>query len=194
MGQTAVRAAQSVHYDGAGTVEFLLDKTGHFYFIEMNTRIQVEHPVTEWVTGIDLIAAMIRIAAGEPLALRQKEIRPRGAAIECRINAEDPAHDFRPCSSRIESYLPPGGFGVRMDTYIYAGYSIPHYYDSLIAKLITWGNDREEAIRRMRRALGELRIEGVHTTVPFLQQIMDNAFFLRGDTYTNFIQRRMGYA
>jgi acetyl-CoA carboxylase biotin carboxylase subunit len=192
MGQTAVRAARSVRYTGAGTVEYLLDKNGDFYFIEMNTRIQVEHPVTEWVTGIDLVAAMIRIAAGEPLGLRQEEIRPRGAALECRINTEDPEAEFRPCPGRISAYLPPGGFGVRVDSGVYAGYTIPHYYDSLIAKLITWGSDRTEAIRRMQRALGEFRIEGVATTIPFLQRIMGNAFFLRGETYTNFIQRRMG--
>ena len=191
MGEAAVRAALSVSYSGAGTVEFLLDKSGSYYFIEMNTRIQVEHPVTEWVTGIDLVAAMIDIAAGAPLPYRQEEISPRGVAIECRINAEDPDHDWRPCPGRVTDYLPPGGFGVRVDSGIYIGYEIPHYYDSLIAKLITWGNDRQEAIRRMQRALGEFRIGGVVTTVPFLQRIMDNAWFQRGETYTNFIQRRL---
>jgi acetyl-CoA carboxylase biotin carboxylase subunit len=191
MGEAAVRAAQSVSYSGAGTVEFLLDKSGSYYFIEMNTRIQVEHPVTEWVTGIDLVAAMIDIAAGVPLPYRQEEIAPRGVAIECRINAEDPDHDWRPCPGRVTGYLPPGGFGVRVDSGIYIGYEIPHYYDSLIAKLITWGNDRPEAIRRMKRALGEFQIGGVITTIPFLQRIMDNAWFQRGETYTNFIQRRL---
>ncbi|MGD0152158.1 MAG: acetyl-CoA carboxylase biotin carboxylase subunit [Thermacetogeniaceae bacterium] len=191
MGETAVRAAQSVHYAGAGTVEFMLDKSGHYYFIEMNTRIQVEHPVTEWVTGIDLVAAMIEVAAGAPLPYRQEGIGLRGAAIECRINAEDPAHDFRPCPSRVTDYLPPGGFGVRVDSGIYVGYNIPHYYDSLIAKLITWGNDRQEAIRRMQRALGEFRITGVVTTIPFLQRIMSDEYFQRGETYTNFIQQRL---
>lgn len=191
MGQAAVRAALSVSYSGAGTVEFLLDKSGSYYFIEMNTRIQVEHPVTEWVTGIDLVAAMIDIAAGAPLPYRQEEISPRGAAIECRINAENPDHDWRPCPGRVADYLPPGGFGVRVDSGIYIGYEIPHYYDSLIAKLITWGNNRQEAIRRMQRALGEFRIAGVVTTIPFLQRIMDNAWFQRGETYTNFIQRRL---
>ncbi len=191
MGQAAVRAALSVSYSGAGTVEFLLDKSGSYYFIEMNTRIQVEHPVTEWVTGIDLVAAMIDIAAGAPLPYRQEEISPRGAAIECRINAENPDHDWRPCPGRVTDYLPPGGFGVRVDSGIYIGYEIPHYYDSLIAKLITWGNNRQEAIRRMQRALGEFRIAGVVTTIPFLQRIMDNAWFQRGETYTNFIQRRL---
>ncbi len=191
MGETAVRAAQSVHYAGAGTVEFMLDKSGAYYFIEMNTRIQVEHPVTEWVTGIDLVAAMIEVAAGAPLPYRQDRIGLQGAAIECRINAEDPAYDFRPCPSRVTDYLPPGGFGVRVDSGIYVGYNIPHYYDSLIAKLITWGNDRQEAIGRMQRALGEFRITGVVTTIPFLQRIMSDEYFLRGETYTNFIQQHL---
>jgi len=143
------------------------------------------------VTGIDLVAAMIDIAAGVPLPYRQEEIAPRGVAIECRINAEDPDHDWRPCPGRVTGYLPPGGFGVRVDSGIYIGYEIPHYYDSLIAKLITWGNDRREAIRRMQRALGEFQIDGVVTTIPFLQRIMNNAWFQRGETYTNFIQRRL---
>ena len=191
MGQAAVRAALSVNYSGAGTVEFLLDRSGNYYFIEMNTRIQVEHPVTEWVTGIDLVAAMIDIAAGAPLPYRQEELGTRGAAIECRINAEDPDHDWRPCPGKVTDYLPPGGFGVRVDSGIYIGYEIPHYYDSLIAKLITWGNDRREATRRMQRALGEFKIAGVVTTIPFLQRIMENAWYQRGESYTNFIQRRM---
>lgn len=192
MGQAAVRAAQSVRYAGAGTVEFLLDRAGNYYFIEMNTRIQVEHPVTELVTGIDLVAAMIDIAAGATLPYHQEDVGIRGAAIECRINAEDPDLDWRPCPGQITGYLPPGGFGVRVDSGVYSGYSIPHYYDSLIAKLITWGSNRGEAIRRMQRALGEFRIEGVVTTIPFLQRVMSNAFFQRGETYTNFIQRRLG--
>ncbi len=191
MGAAAVRAARAVNYVGAGTVEFLLDKQGNYYFIEMNTRLQVEHPVTEWVTGIDIVAEMIRIAAGEPLGYRQEDIKFSGAALECRINAEDPELDFRPCPGVITAYLPPGGFGVRVDSGVYPGCRIPPYYDSLIAKLITWGRDRSEAIRRMRRALGEFEIEGVATTIPFLQRIMDNAFFQRGETYTNFIQRRL---
>jgi acetyl-CoA carboxylase biotin carboxylase subunit len=192
MGDTAVQAARSVNYSGAGTVEFLLDKTGHYYFMEMNTRIQVEHPVTEWVTGIDLVAATINIAAGASLPYRQEDIKPRGAAIECRINAEDPDHGWRPCPGRVTGYLPAGGFGVRVDSGIYAGYEIPHQYDSLLVKLITWGSDRPEAIRRMQRALGEFRISGVSTTIPFLQRIIENAWFQRGETYTNFIQSRMG--
>lgn len=188
MGNAAVRAARAVNYVGAGTVEFLLDKNGKFYFIEMNTRIQVEHPVTEWVTGIDIVAEMIRAAAGEPLAYKQEEIQFRGAALECRINAEDPDLEFRPCPGRITEYMPPGGFGVRIDSGIYPGYVIPPYYDSLLAKLVAWGNDRDEAIRRMKRALSELKIEGVATTIPFLKRIMDNPFFQRGETHTNFIQ------
>jgi acetyl-CoA carboxylase biotin carboxylase subunit len=191
MGEAAIRVAQLVSYAGAGTVEYLLDKSGNFYFIEMNTRIQVEHPVTEWVTGIDLVAAMIEIADGAPLPYRQEEIRPRGVAIECRINAEDPDNDWRPCPGRVTDYLPPGGFGVRVDSGIYIGYEIPRYYDSLIAKLIIWGDNRREAIRRMQRALGEFRIGGVVTTIPYLQRIMDNDWFQRGETYTNFIQRRL---
>ncbi|KUK36464.1 MAG: Acetyl-CoA carboxylase, biotin carboxylase, partial [Thermacetogenium phaeum] len=163
----------------------------NFYFIEMNTRIQVEHPVTEWVTGIDLIKEQILIAAGEKLSYQQSDVKLQGAAIECRINAEDPDSDFRPCPGTVTKYLPPGGFGVRVDSGIYAGYQIPPYYDSLIAKVITWGKDRQEAIRRMQRALDEFLIDGVTTNISFLQKIMGNAFFQRGETYTNFIQRRL---
>jgi acetyl-CoA carboxylase biotin carboxylase subunit len=191
MGEAAVLAAKTVNYVGAGTVEFLLDKQKNFYFIEMNTRIQVEHPVTEWVTGIDLIKEQILIAAGEKLSYQQSDVKLQGAAIECRINAEDPDSDFRPCPGTVTKYLPPGGFGVRVDSGIYAGYQIPPYYDSLIAKVITWGKDRQEAIRRMQRALDEFLIDGVTTNISFLQKIMGNAFFQRGETYTNFIQRRL---
>lgn len=191
MGAAAVQAARAVKYTGAGTVEFLLDKEGNYYFIEMNTRIQVEHPVTEWVTGIDLVQEQIRIAAGETLWYRQEEIEIRGAALECRINAEDPDLDFRPCPGKVLTYLLPGGFGVRVDSGIYPGYVIPPYYDSLIVKVITWGKSRSEAIRRMQRALKEFKIEGVVTTIPFLQRIMEDAFFQRGETYTNFIQQRL---
>lgn len=189
MGAAAVRAAKAVNYVGAGTVEFLLDKEGNYYFIEMNTRIQVEHPVTEMVTGIDLIAEMIRVAAGEPLGFKQEDIRAYGAALECRINAEDPKLNFRPCPGVIKSYLPPGGFGVRVDSGVYPGYSIPPYYDSLIAKLITWGRNRGEAIERMKRALREFQIEGVETTIPFLLQIMENRDFVEGTIDTHFVQR-----
>lgn len=189
MGTAAVRAAQAVNYVGAGTVEFLLDREGNYYFIEMNTRIQVEHPVTEMVTGIDLIAEMIKIAAGEPLSFKQEDIKPNGAALECRINAEDPNLNFRPCPGVIKSYMPPGGFGVRVDSGVYQGYSIPPYYDSLIAKLITWGRNRQEVIERMKRALREFQIEGVETTIPFLLRIMENQDFVKGSIDTHFIQR-----
>jgi len=191
MGEAAVKAAKSVNYNNAGTVEFLLDKHNNFYFIEMNTRIQVEHPVTELVTGIDLIKEQIRIAAGEKLGYSQKDIKINGWAIECRINAEDPSHNFMPSPGKITGYLAPGGIGIRVDSVAFEGYQIPPYYDSMIAKLIVWGNNRDEAICRMRRALEEYVIEGVKTTIPFHLRILDNAFFQRGDFYTNFIQRRL---
>jgi acetyl-CoA carboxylase biotin carboxylase subunit len=179
MGAAAVKAAKVVNYVGVGTVEFLLDKNGQFYFIEMNTRIQVEHPVTEMVTGLDLIAEQIRIAQGQPLTFRQKDVELRGHAIECRINAEDPKQQFRPCAGTISAYLPPGGPGVRMDSHIYTDYTIPPYYDSLLGKLIVWGPNRAAAIRRMQRALGECAITGVPTTIPFHQQILRHEAFLR---------------
>lgn len=191
MGEAAVAAARSVGYQNVGTVEFLLDKNNNFYFMEMNTRLQVEHPVTEMVTGIDLVKEQIKIAAGIPLSYRQEDITWRGHAIECRINAEDPQKDFRPSPGLVTSLLIPGGFGVRFDTYLYQGYRIPPYYDSLIGKLITWGEDRAAAIDRMQRALGELVIEGVKTTIPFHQVVLRNAFYRKGEVYTNFIQRRI---
>lgn len=191
MGETAVKAAKSVNYSNAGTVEFLLDKHNNFYFIEMNTRIQVEHPVTEFVTGIDLIKEQIRIAAGEELGYTQEDIKINGWAIECRINAEDPNYNFMPSPGKISGYHAPGGMGVRVDSAAFEGYQIPPYYDSMIAKLVVWGNDRNEAICRMKRALEEYVIEGVKTTIPFQLRILDNAFFQRGDFYTNFIQRRL---
>ncbi len=191
MGESAVRAARSINYIGAGTIEFLVDRNGEFYFMEMNTRIQVEHPVTEMVTGIDIIAEQIRIAAGEPLGYTQAEVVHRGHSIECRINCEDPDHDFRPSPGTVSAYLPPGGPGVRMDSHLYPGYQVPAYYDSLLGKLIVWGRNRDEAIRRMRRALQECAITGVPTTIPFHLRILDNPWFLRGDIYTNFVQRRM---
>lgn len=191
MGAVAVKAAAAVGYYGAGTVEFLLDKHGRYYFIEMNTRIQVEHPVTEAVTGIDLVKAQILIAAGEKLPYRQEDIEIRGHALECRINAEDPAQNFRPSPGRVEKYHAPGGFGIRVDSALYPGYEIPPYYDSLLAKVIAWAPTREEAIARMRSALQEMVIEGIPTTIPFHLKILDNAFFRRGEVYTNFIQRRL---
>ncbi|GFN23316.1 acetyl-CoA carboxylase biotin carboxylase subunit [Thermanaeromonas sp. C210] len=191
MGEVAVRAAAAVEYFSAGTVEFLLDKYGNYYFIEMNTRIQVEHPVTEEVTGIDLVKEQILIAAGEKLSYRQEDVQIQGHALECRINAEDPARNFRPTPGRVQQFHPPGGFGVRVDTALYPGYEIPPYYDSLIAKVIAWAPSRDEAIARMRGALQEMVVEGVTTTIPFHLRIMDNAFFRRGEVYTNFIQRRL---
>lgn len=191
MGESAVRAAKAANYCSAGTVEFLLDQDDSFYFMEMNTRIQVEHPVTEMVTGIDLIKEQIKIAAGEPLQIRQEEVQVRGWAMECRINAEDPENGFRPCPGTITRYHAPGGNGVRIDSAVYAGYYIPPFYDSLIGKLIVWAPSREEAIQRMWRALLELKIEGIKTTVPFHLKVLDNPYFRNGQVFTDFIQTRM---
>ncbi|PSO76573.1 MAG: acetyl-CoA carboxylase biotin carboxylase subunit [Cyanobacteria bacterium QH_8_48_120] len=191
MGAAAVRAASSINYVGAGTVEFLVDDSGNFYFMEMNTRIQVEHPITEMITGIDLIAEQIRIAQGEKLQLTQEQVDFRGHAIECRINAEDPDHDFRPHPGQISGYLPPGGPGVRMDSHVYTDYEIPPYYDSLIGKLIVWGPEREAAIMRMRRALRQCAITGVHTTIGFHQNILETPAFLAGEVYTNFVEQHL---
>jgi acetyl-CoA carboxylase, biotin carboxylase subunit len=189
MGHAAVAAAKSINYTGAGTVEFLLDKSGKFYFMEMNTRIQVEHPVTEMITGLDLIAEQIRIAQGEKLQLKQNQVILNGHAIECRINAEDPDRNFRPHPGRITGFLPPGGPGVRMDSHVYTDYEIPAYYDSLIGKLIVWGRDRPSAIRRMKRALRECAITGVPTTLSFHQKILDSPEFISGEVYTNFVEQ-----
>lgn len=189
MGEAAVNAAKSINYVGAGTVEFLVDGYGDFYFMEMNTRIQVEHPVTEMVTGLDLIAEQIRIAQGDRLSVTQEQIKLRGHAIECRINAEDPNHNFRPNPGRISGYLPPGGPGVRIDSHVYTDYEIPPYYDSLIGKLIVWGEDRPTAIRRMKRALRECAITGLPTTIPFHQMVLENPQFLAGEVYTNFVNQ-----
>lgn len=192
MGSAAVRAAASIGYVGAGTVEFLLSSTGEFFFMEMNTRIQVEHPVTEVTTGLDLIAEQIRIAQGEKLSVTQDQVKLTGHAIECRINAEDPDHNFRPHPGRINGYLPPGGPGVRVDSHVYTDYEIPPYYDSLIGKLIVWGRDRPTAIARMKRALQECAITGLPTTIGFHQKILDTPEFNQGEVYTNFIQEVMG--
>ncbi|GAA6756698.1 acetyl-CoA carboxylase biotin carboxylase subunit [Thermus thalpophilus] len=191
--EAAVRLAAHVGYVSAGTLEFLVDKEGNFYFIEMNTRIQVEHPVTEMITGIDLVQAQFRIAQGEKLWLKQEEIGVRGHAIEVRVNAEDPEKGFRPSIGKVETLLFPGGPGIRVDSHLYAGYQIPPHYDSLIAKIIAWAPTREEAIRRMERALSETVIEGpgLKTTIPFHQKVLQNAFFRRGAVYTNFVARRM---
>ncbi len=189
MGMAAVKAAKSIGYVGAGTVEFLLDQSGDFYFMEMNTRIQVEHPVTEMITGLDLIAEQIRIAQGERLRLSQEQVVFQGHAIECRINAEDPERGFRPHPGRISGYLPPGGPGVRMDSHVYTDYEIPPYYDSLIGKLIVWGPNRDAAIKRMRRALRECAITGVPTTIGFHQKILETPAFMAGEVYTNFVEQ-----
>jgi acetyl-CoA carboxylase biotin carboxylase subunit len=191
MGQIAVEAAKSVGYSSAGTIEFLVDKHKNFYFMEMNTRVQVEHAVTEMVTGIDIVKEQIKIAAGEKLGYRQEDMKMNGWAIECRINAEDPYNDFRPSPGRVGRYLIPGGPGVRIDSCVYSDYQIPPYYDSMIAKLIVWGENRAEAVARMKRALGEFEVENLVTTIPFHLKVLDNAFFRKGEVYTNFIQRRM---
>jgi Acetyl/propionyl-CoA carboxylase, alpha subunit len=191
MGSDAVRAAQFIGYEGVGTIEFLLDKHGNYYFMEMNTRIQVEHPVTELITRFDLVQEQIRIAAGAPLSRTQDQVKFEGHAIECRINAEDPDKGFRPSPGVIDAYVPPGGPWVRVDSHVYPGYSIPPNYDSMIAKLIVWAEDRDKAIARMQRALGEYAITGVKTTIPLHEKILDNAFFRKGEVYTNFLQRRI---
>src|SRR5690606_2882287 len=187
----AVRLASHIRYRGAGTCEFLVDKEGNFYFSEMNTRIQAEHPVTEMITGTDLVQEQIKVAAGEPLSWRQEDLSVRGHAIEARINAEDPEHAVRPPAGTATDVPWPAGPGVRVDSHVYAGYRIPPHYDSLLAKIITWAPTREEAIRRMGRSLRETVIEGVKTTIPFHLRVLDNAFFRRGQVYTNFVARRM---
>ena len=191
MGEAAVRGAQAIGYRSAGTIEFLVDEDGNFYFMEMNTRIQVEHPVTEMVTGIDLIKEQIRIAAGEPLSVPEGPVELRGHAIECRINAEDPARNFAPSPGKIEIFHPPGGPGVRVDSHVYAGYHVPPHYDSLLAKLIVHANTRQEAIARMKLALESFIIEGVHTTIPFLIELLDDPDFVAGNIDTKFLERWM---
>ena len=191
MGEAAVAAAKSINYEGAGTVEFLLDRNGSFYFMEMNTRIQVEHPVTELVTGMDLISEQLRIAGGEKLQFAQAEIKLEGHAIECRINAEDPSHNFRPSPGKITGWLPPGGPGVRVDSHVYTGYDIPPFYDSLIGKLIVWGKDREAALKRMERALNECAVTGITTTIDFHLQLLKRKEFIDGDVHTKFVEQEM---
>nr|WP_302328484.1 acetyl-CoA carboxylase biotin carboxylase subunit [Salirhabdus salicampi] len=190
MGQAAVKAAEAVQYRGAGTVEFIFDQSEQkFYFMEMNTRIQVEHPVTEMVTGIDLIKEQILVASGEKLQHKQEDIEFNGWSIECRINAEDPFKNFMPSPGRVNMYYPPGGLGVRIDSAAYTGWMIPPYYDSMIAKLITHGKTREEAIQRMKRALDEFVVEGVKTTIPFHQRMMEHPVFKNGDFNTKFLEK-----
>jgi acetyl-CoA carboxylase biotin carboxylase subunit len=194
MGKAAVRIAELAHYTNAGTVEFIVDDSGNFYFLEVNKRIQVEHPITEEVTGIDLVQQQIMIALGEPLRISQGDTNLRGHAIECRINAEDPFDDFRPSPGRIEMYYAPGGRGVRVDSHAYAGYTIPSQYDSLIGKLITYGKTRREAMDKMSRALSEYMITGVKTTIPFEQAILQDPNFRRGVYSTNFVEQLLGGA
>ena len=187
LGESALAGATAVGYYSAGTIEFLVDSDHNFYFMEMNTRIQVEHPVTEMVTSIDLVGEQIRIAAGESLRFRQEDIQLTGHAIECRINAEDPARNFIPSSGIIEALHLPGGPGVRIDSHIYQGYEIPPYYDSLLAKVIAYGPDRQGAMARMRRVLGECTIEGVATTLPFHQALLNDPDFIAGQFDTSYV-------
>jgi len=191
MGNAAIRAASAVNYTNAGTVEFLVDGEGKFYFLEMNTRLQVEHLITELVTGVDIVKEQIRIAAGEPLEYKQEDIIINGHAINCRINAEDPNKDFTPCPGTITGYRAPGGPGVRVDSALYTGYTIPVFYDSLIAKLAVWGRNRSEAIRRMRNALEEYQIEGVETTIPLHKKILEDEHFIEGRIHTGFVHQRI---
>jgi len=192
MGATAIRATKAINYTNAGTVEFLVDKDDNFYFLEMNTRLQVEHLITEMATGIDIVKEQIRIAAGQNLAYKQDEIILRGHAINCRINSEDPYKDFTPCLGTITSYRAPSGPGVRVDSALYAGYNVPIFYDSLIAKLAAWGTTRDEAISRLKNALEEYQIEGIETTIPLHRKILDDDSFRRGEINTNFVQERIG--
>ncbi len=191
MGRAAVQLSRNINYVGAGTIEFLLDEDGSFYFMEMNTRIQVEHPVTEMCTGVDLVKEQIRVAAGEKLSFPRGGVKPRGHAIECRVNAEDPSRNFQPSPGKITVFHPPGGPGVRVDTHIYAGYTVPPYYDSLLAKVIVHGNDRAEALARMHQALEGFIIEGVTTTIPFLGRVITDPLFQAGHVDTKFLEREI---
>ena len=189
MGEASVKLAREVGYEGAGTIEYLVDDDSNFYFMEMNTRIQVEHTVTEEVYGCDLVKEQIRVAAGLPLSDHVRNAKPHAHAIECRINAEDPFNNFQPSAGEISLYYAPGGRGVRLDSHVYAGYMIPPYYDSMIAKLVTVGSSRQSAIDRMQRALGEYIIRGVKTTIPFQSQILKDASFRAGQYNTGFVER-----
>ena len=190
IGTAAVKGAKAVGYVSAGTMEFLLDKRGKVYFMEMNTRIQVEHCVTEMVTGLDLVKLQIRIAAGDKLPFTQKEIVLRGHALECRVNAEDPNRNMMACAGVVKLFQPPGGPGVRVDSHLYSGYEVPAYYDSLLAKVICWGQDRSEAIERMKRALGEMIVDGLPTTIPLFLRILDDEEFRAGQISTDFVPRK----
>lgn len=191
MGEAAIKLAKAVGYANAGTVEFLLDKHGDFYFMEMNTRVQVEHPVTEAVTGVDILKEQIMVASGEKLSFSQKDIKIDGHAIECRIIAEDPSNNFAPSVGTVKRLVTPGGIGVRIDSHIYGGYEIPPYYDAMLAKLIVWGKTRDEAIMRMLRCLSEFEIEGLKTNIEYQKQILSNDYFKSGDISTSFIPKRM---
>ena len=193
MGQVALRGALRAGYRGAGTFEFLVDPDGNFYFMEVNCRIQVEHPVTEMATGVDLVREQLKVAAGEPLTLRQESVRPVGAALECRINAEDPGHDFRPAPGLIEQFIPAGGPFVRVDTHAHSGYTVPPNYDSLLAKLVVWAPTRDEAIARMDRALAEFHIAGprVHTTIGFLRDVLANPAFRKAEHSTSLVDQML---
>ncbi|NFD76506.1 acetyl-CoA carboxylase biotin carboxylase subunit [Clostridium botulinum] len=191
MGDVAIKAARAVEYKNAGTIEFLLDEDGSFYFMEMNTRIQVEHPITEMITGVDILKEQIKIAYGERLNIKQKDIKIQGHAIECRINAEDYKNGFRPCPGKIENLYTPGGLGVRLDSSVYSGYTIPPYYDSMIGKLIAYGRNREETIQIMKRALGELIIEGVNTNIDFQFIILEDENFIKGEYTTKYIEKML---
>lgn len=186
--KAAVKAAKSIGYRNAGTIEFVVDKNENYYFLEMNTRIQVEHTITESITGVDLIKEQIRLAMGEELGYNQSDIHIKGHAIECRINAEDPANQFMPSPGLVSGYQPPGGIGIRVDGYVYSGYTVPPHYDSLVAKLIAIGSDRNEAISRMKRALSEFKIEGIKTTIPLHQNILNDERFLNRNIFTNFLK------
>ncbi len=188
IGRLAVEAVAGIGYRNAGTLEFLLDEQNKFYFMEMNTRLQVEHPVTEMITSVDLVKEQIRIAAGLPLQINQEDVRIKGHAIECRITAEDAFADFRPQTGTVEDYLPPGGPGVRVDSHLYSGYEVPPHYDSLLSKLVVWADTREAAISRMQRALDEYMIDGLTTTIPFHQRLLRNETFIRGEVYTRFLE------
>ena len=191
MGKVAIRAAKAVNYKNAGTIEFLVDKNGEFYFMEMNTRIQVEHPITEMITNIDIVKEQLKIASGIKLEFTQEDINISGHAIECRINAEDPKNNFRPCPGVVSELYVPSGLGVRVDSAIFCGYEIPPYYDSMIGKLITYGDNRENAIIKMKRALAEFAIGGVTTNIDFQYEILDHKDFINGDYNTSFIEEKL---
>lgn len=192
IGEKAIQAAKAINYTSVGTIEFLINKEGGFYFLEMNTRLQVEHLITEMVTGVDIVKEQIKIAAGEDLSYRQSDIMMRGHAINCRINSEDPYNDFVPCPGTITEYCPPGGFGIRVDSALYAGYTIPVFYDSLVAKLAAWGMNRNEALQRMKNALNEYHMEGIETTIPLHKRILEDEYFNRGEIHTRFVEERIG--